>query len=359
MPRVLFLTRGDEQWGLGHLHRTSWLAGFFAAQARPDLALEVHCLESAHARGFWSGCGFPVAFHPCAGTYPALELLDRIEPRPVPGDLVVVDWLDSPVELAAGLRRTGARVALLDDYGPGLGEADLVINSLLTPPEPLERTQGRARLLSGARYVQVPPDVTKLRRVAGSTTRAMQAGLDRPVPVGGTVHSVLVSFGGNPHGHATVTVLAALLVAGFKGRVVVMPAVEGLSAPDNLDLEMRPAGSDFHSVLAAVDLAVLGGGLSLYEALCLGTPALAVAIISGTPGYEGHQAGTVSRLAGAGCCVSLGGEADLDVETVAGRLAELVADQGKRASLSAAGMRLIDGGGTERTFDMLNGLLAR
>jgi spore coat polysaccharide biosynthesis predicted glycosyltransferase SpsG len=339
VAKIAFLTRGDEQWGMGHLHRVSWLVQEVIAQTGGSVECEVRCLDSGPARSFWEqyASGTPVSFHVTAE--------DAAEGQ---ADIFVIDWLASPIELVAGISQRGARVVLLDDNGPAQAEVDLVINALITPLVTTEPNGEEKKVLGGARYVQLPPAVTKLRGVAQATARAMATELSEPVQPG-PVRAMLVSFGGSPREDLISLALVCLAEVGFGGRILVMPAPEPLMETLGLDVEFIPAGVGFHERLAAVDLAILGGGLSLFEAAFLGIPSVAISVNSAAPGYECHQLDTARRLADTGCCLSVGLASEISKEAVSSVLTQFLADATLRGRMSAAGMRLLDGHGLRRT----------
>jgi spore coat polysaccharide biosynthesis predicted glycosyltransferase SpsG len=349
MARVTIYTRGDRQWGLGHLHRVSWLAAALAAQALAPEVL-VCCSESPEARAFWSGQPVNVHFH---------SRLHELAVLPPPGIVAVVDWLDSLPEQVSALGVQGARVCLLDDYGPAQSVADVVVNTLLAPLRYEEKRIGRARVISGAPYLQLPSAALKLRRGGTAAAHALQAGLREPVaPLGGQASAVLISFGGTVNGTAVALALNALALTGYAGRAVVMPWDGPPGDPCGLDVEWRAGSTEFHSVLAACDLAVLAGGLSLYESAYLGVPAVCVAVAA-------HQAHTGRKLAAADCCRYAGvlpgipaeGETLANAEGLAAILKPLLEDHTWRGRLSAAGQATFDGGGLMRTLELILGLL--
>jgi len=195
-----------------------------------------------------------------------------------------------------------------------------------------------------------------MRGVAQATTRAMATELSAPSPPA-PVRAVLVSFGGSPRPDLIALALGSLAEPGFDGRVLVMPAPDALPDTRGLDVELIPSGSVFHERLAAVDMAILGGGLSLYEAAFLGVPSVAVPVDSVVPGYERHQLEAAGRLAEAGCCLNVGLASGVSSAQVAGAVATLLASAGIRGKLGAAGMRLLDGHGLMRTTAAILDLL--
>ncbi len=345
----MLLTRGDEHWGLGHLHRVSWLAPALAAQ---DLIADtaVYCVDSPPARAFWRSRDSRASFLPATwldGNYPRLAELVG-EPS-----TVIIDWLDSPPPLVEALQDTNSSLVLLDDYGPAQDHAHLVINSLLADLAPAESIHGQAHLHSGVQYVQLPPAVTKLRGVAAATAKAMATELAGEPPRPGPVQAVMISFGGHEQPQLIELALKALAQTGYSGRVIVMPGQEALAPTFGLDVEMVPAGPQFHSLLAATDLAICGGGLSLYEAVFLGVPAIAIGVPSLIPGYEHHQHATAEKLAAAGCCRAAGMAGQVSPELLAAIVSELLDNPQARGMLSASGMKLLDGRGLMRTVALI------
>lgn len=337
------------------MHRTSWLFAELSQCGRTDLAFQVFCRNSALARAFAWPSGLQV--HLC--TDPAATAAQELHA----GDLAIVDSLDSSAVVIHGLRATGVHVALFDDCGEAQGEADLVVNALLSPLEAREAQIGRARVLSGARFMHFPPEVIKLRQVARATQRAAETELAAPLPelVAGAEEprAMLVSFGGSPVQAAIALAFAGLRRVAYGGKVIVMPAPTpaerrmalGPDGPDELDVEWCEAGPEFHILLAASDMAILAGGLTLHEAALLGVPAVCIAL-------RGHQADSARRLEVAGACLYAGRLEDLTPEDVAGHLATLISSAELRGRMAARGMAIYDGKGLQRTVDALLSLLS-
>jgi spore coat polysaccharide biosynthesis predicted glycosyltransferase SpsG len=95
--------------------------------------------------------------------------------------------------------------------------------------------------------------------------------------------------------------------------------------------------------LQAADLVVTAAGQTMLEALCAGTPCVAVAVVDNLE----RQLAVVAR-AGAAAAAPLDGVADT--------VARLVADAPERERLAAAGRRLIDGFGALRVAGLVAAL---
>jgi len=371
MPRIVFLTRGDASHGMGHLHRVSWLAAALLSQRRDNLAISVQCLDSPQAWGFFAPHSpFVQTLRPLALAATDVtfhESADLMLSGLAAGDVVVVDWLDSPEEFATAARaivapdtpapgtKPGALV-LLDDYGPARQQAALCINALLAPLEDSDSTANGTRVLSGAAYVQLPLSALRLRGVGQAKAKEAATLLSGPAPKVGPVRMVLVSFGGSPKPELIHLALNSLRLAGFNGKVIVMPAPVGgeLPAPTDaslsLDVEYHPAGDEFHDYMAGADLAILAGGLSLYEAAFFGVPAICVPLVE-------HQQSTALKLERASCCRLAGMAGKVNAGQLAVKLKGLLGSARLRGRMSYHGMRLIDGRGLQRTADAILDLL--
>lgn len=257
-----------------------------------------------------------------------------------------MDWLDSDAGQARRLAQRCTALALLDDYGPAVQAAQLVINALLSPLESSDQHIDGRRRVSGAAWIQLPPEATRLRNVAVPTQRALASELSTPlVFTAQAVQMVLVNFGGLAAPQPVGLALEALALAGFAGKVVVIPAPP-VRDSQGLDVDWHPPGPEFHSLLSAADLAICAGGLALYEAAYLGIPALCLPLVE-------HQLTTAAKLAEAGCCENAGLAAGLDASRLATLLSRLLHAPHVRGVMSSSGMRLLDGFGLARTAEAI------
>lgn len=340
MRSIHLVCRGGAGFGSGHLHRVSWLAQALRESRSPPPELKVHCVDSAVARAFWQALGLPVSWLASAS-------LDHLELDL--DSLVCVDWLDSSPAEAGRLAGRCKALVLLDDYGPAQAVARLVINALLSPLAGAETQRGAARVLSGAQWLQLPPEATKLRNVAIPTSAALGTELTAPTAFAAQpVRMLLVNFGGEGQAKPVGLALDALAQAGFDGKVVVIPAPQ--TRDDcGLDVDWHPAGPEFHSLLAAADMAICAGGLALYEAAYLGIPAICLPLVE-------HQLASAVKLEAAGCCLNTGLLDALQAGTLARVASKLIAAPYMRARMTAAGLKLLDGKGLARTADAILGL---
>ncbi|MCK7492401.1 MAG: hypothetical protein MZW92_12940 [Comamonadaceae bacterium] len=90
--------------------------------------------------------------------------------------------------------------------------------------------------------------------------------------------------------------------------------------------------------MCSADLAITAGGLSAFEALCSGTPLMALA-------YDPLQHQTISALAKARLCIDLQCGDCLEPQNSLHPLSAVEKDQLAREKMSSAGRLMVDGKG--------------
>lgn len=267
--------------GLGHLRRTESLASAFEA------------------------CGVIVDHRPLDGT--------------VVGDLVVIDSYRERADDHAVA--SGHRVVALDDLRRDL-DVDLVVDpSPGASPAPHVRARS---VLAGARFAVVDPSLRDLPRT----------------PITATPTSVLVTVGGSDPDSLLPRLVDAVVEQ-------VSPAVEVLAAVGPWHATAPRRATVVHTAdglgphLAAADVVVTAGGVTLLEALALGRPTVALTLAE-------NQRQAVDSVIRAGAAV-LGHHAD--PEATAGVVAALLGTSDRRRALAAAARTMVDGRGADRVAD--------
>lgn len=172
---------------------------------------------------------------------------------------------------------------------------------------------------------------------------------------------VLVTLGGSDPANATSRVIAELDTADVDDLEVTIVA-----GPDNASLTslQRLADRLGHTVhitaniermaelMASADLAVSGGGTTLWELAHLGVPVLALIMAE-------NQKKAVETLESRGVLRNLGELRGLRRGSIARALESLARDPTSRARMAAAGRRLVDGRGPRRVLKTLAALKGR
>ena len=303
--RVLFRLAAGPRIGYGHLVRATVLAGAMKTPAVVSLRGNAVARKTAGRLGCQVRGGS------------ARVLLAALHP-----DLVVID---DPSEHAATAwclvaRSEGIPVASVHDLGIGYCGADLTIDGSVT--RPAGRPTGPALL--GPRYAIVAPRADHAARRSRTVLVALG---------GGPRHGVALGIArAIRHACPDVTVRVASGHAPASARPVIN-GVEWLGPQRGLGDE-----------LARASIAVVGGGVTLYEACREGTPAVAIAVVPA-------QRPTIHAFARAGAVLDAGPTAP---PARTARVVEtLLNDAVLRRRIGRTARLMIDGRGANRVAQVL------
>ncbi|MDP1569119.1 MAG: hypothetical protein Q8L86_03875 [Vicinamibacterales bacterium] len=302
---VIFRVAAGPRQGFGHLRRAVSLARALGVAPRVSVRGTPAARRAARRLGCRVEPGAPGA------------TLDRAG-----ADLLVIDdpraWAGHPWLAAA--RRRGIPVASVHDLGLQHLPSDLVIDGSLT-----FTSRDTARGLFGPRFAVLDP------RLARAARWRPRRGAPR----------VLVTLGGGPRRGVAARVAHAIRQR-CPGAIVRVTGgfVPGARATGGIvDLPPLP---HLGGELAAAAVAVVSGGVSLYEACALGTPTVAVSVVSG----QRRTVRTGADLGGVvfgGHLTRPGGAA-----AVAAAVSALLTEPKRQQILSSRGRALVDGRGALR-----------
>lgn len=313
--RVLFRAAAGPRIGFGHLIRARSLARALGTTARVSI------------RGTEATCRIAARY----GFVLQPSGIGALDGRTRPDVLVVDDpsgmegaiWVDAA-------RSRGIAVVTVADRGIGCVDGDIVVDGSL---EPL----AGACVLGGPLFAVLDPTVAMARELA-------------PIERGG----VLIALGGGTHVHTWGTALAGAIceripnaqvriVGGFAR--VAQPAsgpVRWVSAPDGLVRELRRAA-----------VAVVAGGLTLYEAAALGVPTVGLAVVPA-------QQRAIAAFAWRGAALNAGLASRRGATArAADAVFSLLSHRQRASRMASAAARLVDGRGVFRVADAIRDLAAR
>ncbi|PYN41188.1 MAG: UDP-2,4-diacetamido-2,4,6-trideoxy-beta-L-altropyranose hydrolase [Candidatus Rokuibacteriota bacterium] len=326
-PRVAFRADAGSDIGLGHARRCLTLAG-----ALRELGVECFFVFAGDraAREWLAASDFDVV-----SMESARDLAGALEhPRVRQARVFVVDSPSLGTADLARLAAAGQRVVVIDDLADHALPVDLVVNASAGAERLQYRGAPRTRFLLGPRYAL-------LRR------QFVQAGARS---VSERARRILVTVGGgDPEDFTSRLVEWAVRALGAVEQDVVVGPFSGRS--EALRRAVDAAGGrvalhedpkDIASLMLAADVALCGGGQTVYELAATGTPALAIRLAE-------NQTLNLTALAEAGTLAWVGDAGDADLEAKIGRaLAGLADDPTRRARMSRQGRALVDGRGAGR-----------
>jgi len=315
---VVFCAAAGPRLGFGHLVRCRSLAR--ALGVEPVVALRGS--RSTRERAVALGCTLA-------------DITDAAGIRALGSSLVVIDD-PSPAHAARWLlraRRAGVPVASVHDLGLAYIASDLLIDGSVRAG----RAPAGSSLLSGPTYAILDPSVARTRRT-------------RPRPIPGRV---LIALGGGHH----VLTAAARLSAALAGRVphAELRVARGFAARHALPTlafgTWFDAPRGLARELAEASVAIVAGGVTLYEACALGVPVIALAVTAA-------QRQTDRGLARQGAVVDGGGPplSDACFAAVAETMVRLLASRAVCARQALTARRIVDGRGAHRVAARLRAL---
>jgi UDP-2,4-diacetamido-2,4,6-trideoxy-beta-L-altropyranose hydrolase len=261
-----------------------------------------------------------------------------------PFDVIVVDHY----ELGEGFERpfveAGKTVVALDDVCHRKHAAQILVDS--SPQRGADHyadlVSAGCRVLTGPRYALIAGRWRKLRKPSRARHSKMRE-----------VSRVMVSMGATDPGNASTKIVSALDAAGLQLRSDI---VLGPAAPHRgvLSRELKPwmnlliDPADFPDRVAQADLVIGAPGQSSLERATLGVPSLIIPVAD-------NQNDLCEMLERSGAAECLPREILEDPQRLAQRISGLVADAGRRVSLSRAAAQLVDGRGALRLLCALCG----
>ena len=319
MPtRCAFFAAAGPRIGFGHVMRVRALAG--ALGVKPVVVLRGGITARRAARRL------------------GVTVVERQADPIASADLLVVDD-PSPRHTRAWLRRArrrGVPAVAVCDRAPESLMADLVVDGSISS---LGRPE-RARTLSGPQFYLLDSRVTSCR--AGTRRRRLMSG--RVLIALGGGHQVLWAAGRLVEAIRRVCPQADIRVAcGFAGGN--LRSLRGA--------RWLTAQSDLLRELASSDVAVVAGGVTLYEACALGIPAVTMAVV-------GPQRAAVRSFVASGAVLDGGWppHSGRTAERTALHVRQLLTDAVARRRLSVRARQLVDGRGAVRVARHIHALMA-
>ncbi len=323
MRKVLFRCDGGSvpEIGTGHVARCLLLADKLKSAKEFEIAFLMKDYKEGIKRV--SDCGYHVYKIPLEKD----ELRETINAiNDFSPEIVVVDRFDTEEEYLKKIKGTGVILITLDDLGPGQKYADITINAI--------RESGIS-LYDGPQYIVLPEMKFKEKK---------------PSDCGG----VFLSFGGYDHLNLTLKTMKALekldkkidITVVVGGAYVHRNELNSFLKKSKRKFRVLFRPKDIGALFDQADVAVISGGLTLFEAMARGIPSIVLCQ------YE-HQVETARRYENRGATICLGKGDSLNEKTIYTKVNELIKNKGLRESLRNNGMMLVDGKGLKRVFELI------
>lgn len=250
-------------------------------------------------------------------------------------DLLLIDVLDCDLQFLRTIKDScgSARLVLFEEKRDEACQlADAVVNGIYGGLDGKHMQVNGTAYFHGTPYLLLDHEIGKLK-----DTYVVRKDCKR----------VVISLGGSDPRGLLSKAVSALLTANH----IHILAVTGKAAHIKEQVEAEHIQFIRHTDqlparLWEADMAIVAGGMTLYEAVCIGVPSIVLSQVD-------HQAVTASNFAQKGACLHLGLGDHVDEKDLLRAVERLSGSYFLRRSIHLNGRTLIDGKGTERVKNIL------
>jgi spore coat polysaccharide biosynthesis predicted glycosyltransferase SpsG len=328
LKTVLFRVDGGsaKDVGTGHIFRSLLLAAQLKGRASLIFA-SLDCVEFRYGHNQIASKGYPLSLLQPDRYHGALRaLIDHTSP-----DLIVCDLYQYQLEELELLSTTDAPLMTFDQFDPLRRYSNYPINAV---------SNSGQGLYDGLDYIVIPPPQVIRRR--------------REIP-----ENIFVCFGGFDYLNLTLKVTQTLAKICCTQRIQIVVGndyapIKDLVAFTNqtqLQITLHQQPNNFEELMGDSDIALVSGGLTLFQSLSLGVPTIVISQ------YD-HQTQTANDFEHYDAYVNLGQGEALDEDRVLTAVTSLVEDSEARRRLSGNAIQLVDGKGLDRVVRIIEKELA-
>jgi spore coat polysaccharide biosynthesis predicted glycosyltransferase SpsG len=322
MAKISIFCKASFSDGMGHLVRQSHIAKILR-----DRGNEIFFFipDYSPAQLWLDRCEFPSKISSYA--------------EKVSSDIIILDVQDTTAAFIKKLRQKNKAVVSFEDLGEGRNHVDLLVDCNLNEDKTIPLT---VRTLMGHNYSVIAKEFETFH----SKTRVFN----------NSIKSVLVTLGAtDPHSLTPMLAKKILHIRpGLSITLLAGPGSSNILALKNLaskheKVKLIESTTEMAKILFSHDIVFCAGGVTLHEAMAVGTPAFVINQVQ-------HQAAKADRAEKQGSSINLG-MADSWEEN---RLPKILRSNLKTLEeMSQAGKIMIDGKGLKRVADAIKTLYRR
>jgi spore coat polysaccharide biosynthesis predicted glycosyltransferase SpsG len=321
-------TGADPQMGFGHLRRTVVLAQSLLDCCDPIFLIDSQdqwSCERLDSLGFSYDILNPEQVWSVL-LKPAAILIDTRNPASL--DRLIADANDRKIPVAS-----------IHDLGLNPLPSDVLIDGSISPR--FEKSNRNAIHYGGTPYMVLDPEFRALHK--------------QKKQIRENIETIFINLGGGDSKRYFLKVLEGLRLWGRSVKIAGAPGFASWGQEDIARMEWQPLDFSWEkgsisSVLFQADMAITAGGLAAYEALCAGTPLMALS-------YDGFQQSAIRALTKSGACTDLGPGDNFDPARLPEKLTAMECNLIERNQHSCRGRQIIDGLGAQRVSQVIRDLI--
>ncbi|MBC8283116.1 MAG: hypothetical protein H8E32_04825 [Nitrospinae bacterium] len=319
MPKVKILCQASFNHGMGHLIRQIHIA---KELQKHDIKISFCIPEFSAAATILKENNF---------SYSMVDKFDSSSQIKIDKtDWVMLDIQDTTLSLIQSLRKRSEKIISFEDQGEGRNHVDILIDCNLNISDAKNITS-KTKTLFDLDYSVLAPEFEKFHLEK------------RKFP--DQIQSLLITFGGTDPHNITLE-LAKQIPNHFKTTLIAGPGFQNLKELRELKkshFSIQENIQNMASVLASHDAVFCSGGVTLHEAMCVGTPAFVISQVA-------HQEVKAKAAEKTGAAINLGQASSWSTN----RLDEIFKiDEQTLQGMSVAGKQCIDGKGLKRVVEAI------
>lgn len=258
-------------------------------------------------------------------------------------DVVITDSYTIDEHYLTEIKKIVPILVSIDDLGEFAFPSDIVINQNIYAQDlDYHSSTGRPKFLLGSEYALLREEFSNPGKRK----------------INEKVKNIFITLGGADPFNLTSKVLKILdkINQDFKITVVMGPFFKNISEIKksakeiNKKVELIYDSHKMSKIMLASDLAITGGGTTLYELATTGTPVLAFCLAD-------NQHRNIREMAKAGTVIDIGWGNEWQGERLCNEINELMNNYSVRAKMSKLGQELVDGKGSLRASEIIIGNL--
>jgi len=253
-------------------------------------------------------------------------------------DGLITDSYEFDEKYLTKLKKEIRLLVSIDDLAEISFPSDIVINQNIFAKELTYRSTGKTKFVLGPQYALMRKEFSNFRKRK----------------INEKVQNMLVTLGGSDPFNLTPRILSGLDKMGedFSITAVIGHFFNNVSEIERVVEKMDKKVEFIHSspqmanLMLSSDLAITGGGTTLYELAATGTPALAFCLAD-------NQCKNVKGMAKVGTVIDMGWGSEFNEENFYKKISGLMKDYMLRTKMSKLGQELVDGKGTSRCTEVI------
>lgn len=333
MPQILFIIDSGPQRGLGHLMRSISLAGELATGNR----LQIISNNDEKTKELLEKNPFDYTLVDIMDSDEIIRVFGKSEP-----EIIITDLRSPDPPFLEYLKENCILLASMDDFNLCTFPSHVLFNgNSFGFTMDYHRSAPESRLYIGPEFLLLKKEYSIYHKK------------EKKIPE--KVEKALVTFGGNDKNDLTVAAIRGLhQIKDIKIIKVTLPLFvkeRTLAKIRRLDLgssciELVDFIEDMPRELFNSDIVITGGGASLNEAVCVGTPCITIPQAN----YEVHNSEFLEEK---GAVINLGLGSQVKPETIKNEFINLAKDRKKREAMSRISHKMIDGLGSRRVAETI------